>query len=193
MRSDDSAGGLRRTEQRHRKEFDPSPPSDASSPVHRDGRLVRVYSRECGALPSPPLTKHGKTFVIHHWLREKRLAASLQRPQLFFHQSCGGGMSSLRRQTHLVEGHVLSQLLNREDVQQLVHRRVLRVRFELRHRGHPQQVVLSPQTGRGGVPRGDGVGLGLALGGGQAKTMGAAILDTGTLKKYERPRPKTKS
>lgn len=40
-------------------------------------------------------------------------------------------------QTHLVEGRVLSQFLDRENVEQLVHCRVLGVRLQLRHRRHP--------------------------------------------------------
>lgn len=47
--------------------------------------------------------------------------------------------------THLMESHVLSQLLHRKNVQQLVHCRVLGVSLQLRHSGHSQQVVLLPR------------------------------------------------
>ena len=53
------------------------------------------------------------------------------------HYKINAVVGALWPKTHLVEGHVLSQLLNRENVEQLVHCRVLGVRLQLRYRRHP--------------------------------------------------------
>lgn len=57
----------------------------------------------------------------------------------------------LKYSCHLVERHVLLELLHRKYVEQLVHTLVLGVVLELSHSRHPKKVVLLETGGSGRV------------------------------------------